>query len=281
MRNTATALAAVFTISVATLLASTSARASSQLQTAAIISTIAESSLATQTSIQDRVREEIRELSWSATYSDPNWVLTETGMARGREVHLRVSGFLWREANHDWLIAYSGFGRIGDETIQVNGKSDWLYDPAARGHTKMNFRQVIKFGKDPFWGWVAGAESIVGGTLVGGGAIATVTVATGGIGLPAAIWIGAGGAVTGSAALVGASAAVKSMTDPNRPPPAPPLPKRPTPPRGTETLRPTRGRIYTVVSKAGRVWGTSMDGLHVLFGRFRDGKGRGTIVFGK
>lgn len=134
----------------------------------------------------------------------------------------------------------------------------------------MNFRHVSKFGNHSFWGWVLGAEIIVGGTVGGvvgspGGPIGVV-----------------GGAVMTAAALIGVSSGVKDLLQSDEPGPPPTAPVRPAPPAEGERLFPSAGKIYTAVSRSesgGKVAGSSVDGAYVLVGEFdhKEGRAMGSV----
>jgi hypothetical protein len=58
----------------------------------------------------------------------------------------------------------------------------------------MDFHLVTKFGDHSYWGWMLGAEIVVGGTVGGAGAVATATIATSSAAVAASPWIALAGA---------------------------------------------------------------------------------------
>lgn len=260
------------------------ADASPEVRRAAIVSTAVEAALATASLTNDRGPNKIEELKWSVEYSERHWTATLEGKIQDEEFKVTISGYLWGEEDANWLVSYSGSGTKGKEPVLVHGQAIWRYDRERKDHTTMDFRQVVKFGTNSIWGWVAAAEIIVGGTIGAGGAIAVSTVITVGAALPAAVIIGAGGALTGSGAMVTLSVGVKSLvTNPTAPPPQPAAPPRPEIPQKQQNLSPEKDKIYIAVSRDGQVAGSGSDGSLVISGKLnngtgKDGSGSGSII---
>jgi hypothetical protein len=222
------------------------AQSTAEVRKGLIVATIAETMLASASLTQTHARQSLREFKWSSRYSDREWSLTGTGSTGNRKITISVSGFIWGDQGQDLLVTYAGSGMSGDEPILLYGRADWPYDRERKDYLTTDFRHAMKFGKNSFWGWVTGSEIVVGGVVGAGGAVATTTVATGGLALGAAAWIGGAGAVAGSSALVSVSQAVKSLQESNTPVAAPALPPRPEPPAKGEPLKPQDGKIIVV-----------------------------------
>jgi hypothetical protein len=223
---------------------------------------MAEAAVASSALIQDHSGgSATQDVSWSLKYSERDW----TFEAKGAELEFLITGYLWGQDDESWMINYSGLGSVDGEPLRIYGQADWEFDKEASDYRHINFRQVMKFGEHTFWGWVLGTETIVGGTIGAGGALAGAAVATGGVALGAAPWIAAAGAVSGLSALVGTSLAAKSLLDSNEPPPPPPTPQAPAPPAAGSKLVPSEGTILTAVSRDGRIF-ASGPGKQILEG---------------
>lgn len=86
-------------------------------------------------------------------------------------------------------ISFIGGGGFGPEPIYVSGKSVFE-NYNGHDHGQMEFSQTVKIGEHSWWGWIRGAELIVGGAVgAAGGVLAT-------------------GATAGAAAVIGLSAAI-------------------------------------------------------------------------
>lgn len=259
------------------------AGASPETQRAIIVSTAIEAVLATGSLANDRGPGKIKELKWSVEYTERNWTAALEGKIQDDEFKVAISGYLWGEENATWLVGYSGSGTKGKEPVLVHGQAIWRYDRDRKDHTTMDFRHVVKFGTNSIWGWVVGAEIIVGGTIGGAGAIVGSTAASGGTALPAAPIIGVVGAMTGAGVMISISANAKSIfTNPASPPNPPPLPQRPAAPKPGQSLSPDKEKIYVAVGKDGQVWGSGPDDTLVITGRLdngtsKDGSGTGSI----
>lgn len=252
--------------------------AASDLKQAMILTTLTEASLSVISMLQERKHGNLENFSWSAEYSYREWVYRAHGKYNGKDFGFTLVGFLWGKDKQDLVINYGGLGRLGDESIQIHGKTTWLYDEASGDYREMDFQQNFKLGKNSVWSWVLGAEVIVGGTIGAGAAIVGGTIAIGGLGLGAAAWLGAGGFSGGSAALVGASAAAKNLLDSDKPPEPPEPPKRPEPPREGQQLVATKGMIYTAVSGNGQIAGSDLTGKYVAIGTFKGGRAEGSTA---
>jgi hypothetical protein len=189
----------------------------------------------------------------------------------------RLSGYLWGEDNANWLVSFAGSGGIvGKEPIYINGKAEWLYDSKISDHATMNFYNVVKFGDHSTWGWIVGSEIIVGGGIGGGGAVAGLTIGTGGVGTAAAVLIGARAALAGAGAAVSLSNASKTFWEKLTPPPEPP-PSLPIPQK-EEKFEPAKDKIVVAISKEGRVMGIGADGTLVLSGSVSGDVGTGALL---
>ena len=254
--------------------------ASAELRKGANLTTIVEAALSAASLIQDRNIGSLETLSWSADYSERDWVFRANGSIDGKDVTLTMVGYLWGQDKESWNISYTGLGKLGEEAILISGQADWHFDIEVSDYRYMDFRQVMKFGDNSFWGWVLGAETIGGGIIGAGAAVAGSAIATGGVAVGAAPWIAAGGFAAGAASLIGASAAAKSLLESDNPTPRPLAPERRSPPKAGEKLFPTKGIIYTAVSGDGRIKGSGPDGIFVLSGKYEATKGtaNGTII---
>jgi hypothetical protein len=237
-----------------------------------------EAALSITALVKARTGQDVRNFSWSSRYSDREWSLEGSGTAGDRKVMVTMSGFVWGDQGQDLMVTYSGSGVSGDEPILLHGKADWPFDKQRKDYFTTDFRHAMKLGKNSFWGWVTGAEILVGGVVGGGGAIAGTAAATGGLALGAAAWIGGAGAVAGSSALVSVSQAAKSLQESSAPVAAPALPPRPEPPAKGE-LKPQEGKIIVAMSKDGRIAGSGPDVSNLVSGSFdnKSGTAKGEI----
>jgi len=238
-----------------------------------------EAALSVTALVKARTKQDVRNFVWSSRYSDREWTFNGSGSAGGRKVSITMSGYVWGEEGQDLIVVYSGTGQSDDEPILIHGKADWLYDKQRKDYFTTDFRHAMKLGKNSFWGWVTGAEILVGGVVGAGGAVAGATVASGGVALGAAAWIGGAGAVAGSSALVSVSQAAKSLQESSAPVAAPALPARPEPPAKGEPLKPQEGKIIVAVSKDGRIEGSGPDAANAVSGSFdnKSGNAKGEV----
>ena len=255
------------------------AQGSAELRKTVMVSTMTEAVLSVTALVKARTGQDVRNFSWSSRYSDREWSLEGSGTAGDRKVMVTMSGFVWGDEGQDLMVTYSGSGVSGDEPILLHGKADWPFDKQRKDYFTTDFRHAMKLGKNSFWGWVAGAEVLVGGVLGAGGAIAGTAAATGGLALGAAAWIGGAGAVAGSSGLVSLSQTVKSLQDSSTPVAAPALPSRPEPPKKGEPLKPQDGRIIVAMFKDGTIAGSGPDASNVVSGSFsiKSGTAKGEI----
>ena len=272
-------LKCMFAIGFVSVLVS-SANASPDLRKAAIVSTMTEAALSAAALLRDGTGQELRGFTWSSKYSDRNWTFSGSGLAGDRKVSIFMTGYVWGEAGEDLLLTYAGTGSSGDEPMEFQGKADWFYDKADKDYFKTDFRLVMKFGKNSWWGWVVGSEILAGATIGAVAAVAGTTIATGGIALGATAWIGAGGAVFGASSLVSVSETVRSVRESSEPAAAPAPPARPMPPSKGEPLKPKKEKLYVAISKDGRILGTGPDGSSILTGFFdnKSGNAKGGIA---
>lgn len=254
------------------------ATAQDRARSAANLTTITEAALSSISLVSTHVQnKDFSDFSWSANLSERNWIFNGQGKLDGREIKFTMSGYLWGMDKEDWNITYSGLGNLGDESIFISGRSDWILDNETLDYHDMNFRQVMKFGENSWWASVAGAEVLFGGVIGAGSAIAGASVATGGLALGLAGWIGAGGAVAGSTALISASDTITSHME-TEVPPTPQIPSRPSLPQPNEKLVPRAGKSLTAIADNTEMFGSSPDGIYALVGKYSDKIAEGNIV---
>ncbi|WP_195820663.1 hypothetical protein [Roseobacter sp. MH60115] len=255
------------------------AMASPELRKAANVMVMAEALLAETSLLSERFGENIEELVWSASFSERQWVVNISSVVNGQEANMTMTGYAWGDDDETIAINYSGLGRVGAEPVLMHGQAVWLYDPEAQDYQSMDFHHVTRIGENSIWGWVLGAEIIVGS--LGGSALAvgTSAAATGGLALGAAPWIAAGGAAKGAAGLVTFSAAASVLLEADEAPEPPPTPTRPSLPRSNEELLPERGNIIVALSGDGQLTGSASDGTHFLNGSYNwnEGSANGSI----
>ena len=255
--------------------------ASPEVRKAAALTTATEAVLASIALVQDRIGfGDSGEFTWSMTYSERDWTLRLAGTIGERTVDLAFTGYVWGGDQESLVVAFSAVGALEadtSESVTVHGRADWEFDSESSDYRNMNFREVAKFGENTIWGWVIGAEVLVGGTIGAGAAVVGTSAATGGAALGAAPWIAAGGFLGGSSALISASSAAKSMLESDEPVAAPSLPNRPQPPESGTELLPEPGTILTAVSGDGQVWGSGPNGVHVLKGSHKEAQAEGTV----
>lgn len=257
----------------------TSAHASPELRKTVMVSTMTEAALSVTSLVKARTGQDVRNFGWSARYSDREWTFYGSGTAGNNKVSISMSGYIWGEQGQDLIVVYSGSGQSGDEPVLIHGKADWPFDRQKKDYFTTDFRHVMKLGKNSYWGWVAGAEILVGGALGAGGAIVGTSLATGGLALGAAAWIGGAGAVAGSSGLVSLSSSVKSLQETSVPVAAPALPARPAPPAQGEPIKPQDGKIVVAMFKDGKIEGSGPDASNTVTGTFdnKSGNAKGEI----
>lgn len=173
----------------------------------------------------------IKEMKWSATYAARNWTVSLQG--QDGPLRITITGFLWGNADTGWAANYAGLGQLGDEQIRDNGRTLWSRD-GQPSESAYEFQHVMEFGSHSLWGWMIGAEIVVGGTAGAAAGIETpVTAVT--------------GAITGASSMIGVSDVVMShFVNAPQPPPQPPPPARPTPPQKGDMLVANAERSYIV-----------------------------------
>ncbi len=255
------------------------ANASPEVRKAANLMTMSEAVLATITLVSQRFDVKIEKLSWSANFSERQWMARLNGNINQKDSQMTITGYGWGGDEETLFVNYSGTGTVGGESLLIHGTAKWIYDKEASDYQRMDFQQVTKIGQNSFWGWVLGAEIIVGGAGGAFVAVAGSTAATGGLALGAAPWIAAGGAAGGVATLITISVGAQSLLETDMPPPAPPKPKRPTPPKKGDTISPKEGNIIIAISTKNTISGSAVDGVHFLSGMylFEEGVAQGTI----
>lgn len=271
-------------ILVAVLISGTArAQEASELGQRAILTVVAESAVTQLSQITDTLSRDgdgVEEpIGLSAHFTSSDFVFNLYGKSKkGTEINVTTTGYSWNSNAKNGLdISFGGNGILGKEPVRLDGTSTWFSDA---DHVNMDFRLVTKFGDHSIWGWVLGAEVIVGGTIGGAGAVVTANIAVPVVGAVATPWIAAAGALTGSTALVAASAASKDLLSSDQPPPSPARPARPEPPQGSLLLA-GEGKIFTAVDKNGSIF-ASFNG-HILNASFKSESGdvQGKIINGK
>ena len=260
-----------------------SAHATSHLNRTTNILVIAEAILL-QTSIvhhQSNTRE--INLNWSAKFSDRHWTTTLSGKASSQDFLLVIDGFNWGKEEEDLIVQYSGTGHLGDSPVLVHGRATLVRNKEANDYQAMEIEHVTRIGNNSFWGWVAFAETVVGGIVGGGAATAAATVAaasTGGLTLGVTPWIVAGGAAGGIATLVTISTGVKELTTESNDPPDPP-PAQVRPEIGSREITfPNDDRVVVAMSDDGQITGHASDGPFALTGTYNieSGQASGQIL---
>ncbi len=230
--------------------------------------TIAETVLATTSQLNDRVGSPIKDVSWTSQVGDRNWSLRMRGSSERGPIEIGFGGFLWGNEDEDWVVNYSGGGRIGGEPIQINGRMEW---PRA-GRPTAIFNQAAKFGEHSTWGWIVGAEVTVGLTV--GGTVAFLGTAAV---PPAAFLIAIWGGATGATTAVTLSKIARETIEgegPPQPPPAPPAPA----PKKDDKLTPQADVLYVTLAKDGSVTGNGPDPRCSLEGKADNATTSGEVI---
>jgi len=256
-----------------------SAYASPEVRKAASLLTTSEATLATIALLGQHFKTRIEDLSWSVEFTERTWVARLSGNINRQKSEFTITGYVWGNDQETLSVNYAGFGEAGGEPLLINGTATWLYNTDAKDYQAMDFRQVTKIGKNSFWGWVLGAEIVVGGGVGGVVAVSGASVATGGLALGMAPWIAAGGAAGGAATLVTISDGAKSLLASDTAPSPPAMPKRPNPPKNGEKLSPHEGEMLIVLFDKDSISGSAVDGVHLLEGNysFKEGSAKGLI----
>jgi hypothetical protein len=244
-----------------------------ELRKIVVLTVMAEAASANISLVSDRLAQDtgnqvLQNLTWNADYTDRDWVYRAYGRTGDKSFNITINGYLWSEEDNIRLT-YAGTGQIGEETFRVNGQANWPFDKVRQDYGTMDFKQVAKFGQHSFWGWVLGAEVIVGGTIGASGAVAGSSVITAGAAFPAALAIGAAGGTAGIYACVGFSNAVKILLKADNPVPQPLAPPRPEMPNKGDVLSPSEGKIYTAVTD-NTITSVGIDDLYFLTGQYND-----------
>lgn len=257
--------------------------AQSEIGRAANVMTISEALLAETALVSEHFAESADNFTWSANYAERHWVATMNGMMKNQESLLTMTGFLWGDDGESMTVSYSGMGQIGGEPVLVHGQASWLYDPETEDYQAMDFQHVTRIGENSIWGWVLGAEIVVGGAVGGVVAVGGSSAVTGGLALGAAPWIAAGGAAGGVATFITISTGTKELLEADSAPPPPTPPERPQLPKEGEDIGPSAGRIVVAMTDEGRLTGSAVDGTHVLEGTYSlsEGFAEGIIFPGK
>ncbi len=202
-------------------------------------------------------------LSWTGTFNDSGWTYSGSGALGGVPLSMQYSGTLSGSNGSDIIVSVFGNGLLGSMPLNMQGSTRWYYDSATDDYQAMDFSQLTKIGSNSLWGWVVGAEFLVGVSagvvsgLVAGGAI---TIGTAGAGAPAGLAAGLKtGLVVGGAATVGStaiSAAVKTTLAEDQPP-APVAANRPT---LADPLKPSN--VGTIVTDDGKLHADDMSNAY-------------------
>jgi hypothetical protein len=239
-------------------------------QTTALRLTIAEAVLATTAQLSDRVGSPIKEVNWSSELVDRNWSLNVRGSSERGPIEIGFGGFLWGKEGEDWVVNFSGAGRIGGEPIQINGKMDWPTGSSDR--LTINFNQVTKFGEHSTWNWILGTEMVAGASIVGGAAVfATAAIP------PLAALAFAAGALGGASSAVSISRTIREMVEGTSPPPPPPTPPALLP-KKEDRLTPQADVLFVSVTKDGTVTGNGPDPRYTLYGKTEGATMSGGVI---
>jgi hypothetical protein len=207
-----------------------------EVRKVAIVSVMTEAAIVSSILFEDRLGIEVGELAWSGSFSDREWKMEAKGNIANTQVTIFINGYLWGHAKENWTVGYSGQGAMDEESIYVNGRTEWHYDPSLEGHQNMDFQQIIKFGDNTFWGWVLGAETFVGGSIGAAGGIAAGPIGS------------LSGAIALSSAAVGLSAGAKFLLKSDEPVDPPRTPDRPKKPLEGDVIAPADNLIITAIS---------------------------------
>lgn len=211
-------------------------------------------------------------ISWTGSYSDSMWSYTGTGSFGGVPLSMSYSGALNGSDGSNINVTAVGTGYLGSKQLLMNGSTTWSYDTTTNDYHSMTFAQETKIGANSWWGWVVGAELVLGAGagvvsgLVAGGAI---TLGTGGTGAPVGVAAGIKtGAVVGAGATVATtaiSAAVKTtLAEDQHPAPATPA----TPPTSILFNPSNQG---TLVTDNGNLYADDMSNLYRSAGSYSGG----------
>jgi hypothetical protein len=180
-----------------------------------------------------------------------------------------MTGFIWGNVKEDWLVTYSGGGQCGQDPISINGKALWKYDTQSSDQTALDFDNIVKVGQHSWWGWLKGAEIVVGGGFgfVGGVLVAPAP--------PAAIVVGIVGAIGTAAALVDLSNTAKELVVSDQPQAPKESPKAPPVPKQGDKILPRRDTIIIAISSE-TVTATADENIS-LSGSFKGTEGTGFL----
>ena len=245
---------------------------------AMVLTTMTEASVSAFSLLREREAGAIEDFNWSAEYSESDWIYRARGKYNGKDLNFTITGFLWGKDKEDRVAYFNGLGRFGDEALSIHGLATWIYDRSKADYLEMDFKQNLKLGKNSVWGWMLGAEIIIGGTIGAAAAVVGGTIATAGLGAGAAAILGSAGFATGASALIGASSGAKSLLASKSPPSPPEAPKRPEPPKEGQILMARKGMIYTAVSGNGRIACSDLTGTVILSGEYKGGIAQGRTM---
>lgn len=250
------------------------AQGSSEKREIANLMTLSEAALATVALAVDRNEGTAGNLSWEAYFSQRSWEIEVSGILNYQSYSFNLVGYTWGLNQGDWQAHYSGYGRAADfEPIQINGRADWKFSENINRYSKMDFKHMVKFGRNSWWGWVVGSE-VVAGAIVGGTAGA---VAGSGAGLIGAVPSAAIGAVQGANGAVTLSEHVRTITESEEPVDPPDPPQRPNMPAEGDNLERTEDSIIISVERHGRNISGSFGNSLVLAGSYEQGYASGEI----
>ena len=250
----------------------------SEVRKTVIVATLSEAALASAALIQDASDRTLKELIFSGSYSEREWVVEAKGGLDDRSVGMTMTGFVWGNEETDLSVNYSGLGRFGEEPMRIHGETAWLYNADISDYQHMEIRHVMKFGNNSIWGWVVGSEAIFGGAVAAGAAIVASPVTGGG-----SLLIGAAAAIGGAKSTVLLSKNIRETIKSDEPTPPPEVPGRIEPPEPEQELQlddVSEDTILIAVSRDGTIIGKGPSAQLLLSGEYdhEEGTYRVTIA---
>jgi hypothetical protein len=239
---------------------------------AAVLLSMTESLLATATMVRTRMAGAgpIKEIKWTATYGARNWMVSLQG--QDGPLRITMTGFLWGNSDFGWAANYAGNGQLGDEQIHGNGRTIWPRGGQS-SFSDYEFQHVMEFGSHSLWGWIRGAEIVVGGTV---GAAA-------GMETPVTAVVGAIGGASGLISL--SNVVVAQFENAPQPPSQPPRPARPAPPQPGNMLVANAEQSYIVVGGDGNIKGAGPraqdNDFYAVRGTYTETEARGEVYLAR
>ncbi len=208
-------------------------------------------------------------INWSGSFDQNSWSYSGSGIFGGKALQLNYSGSLSGQNGQDIIVSFTGNGSLGNDPLTMTGETRWFYDSQVDDYIDFDFEQLTKIGASSLWGWVLGAETVVG---VGAGVAVGVGVGT--ILPPAGLVAGVKVGALATGLLVGVSAGAKSLLT-DSPPPKPTVALiRPTPNPGD--LFPNDGTIIVGVGNDGLLVASDYSGRYRGVGSVLGGSFSGT-----